>query len=588
MLTGASPSLGAYRSLLLTYLRPHGDLLGWLSTLLLAGIAVQLASPLLVGRFVDGALSGAPQDTLLAIGGLFLLASIAQQALMIGATYVGERVAWSATNALREDLAAHCLSMDAPFHERHTPGELIERVDGDVTAVASFFSQFVIQVVGNVLLLIGILCILCLFDARVGGVLTLFAAVALLLMLKTRAIAVRYWVDFRETSAKLFGFIEEHLNGLEDLRTSGAELHALGNLGRRASARVLAARTARVWSGVPWSVPILVSAIGTALVYGLSALLVGAGALTVGAAFTLYVYVRLLFIPLIRISSQLEELQRASAGIVRIQQVRSWQSALDDTAEPVPLPDGELSVEFEHVEFAYRPGEPVLNDVSFTLSAGTTLGLVGRTGSGKTTITRLMARLWDVDSGCVRLGGVDVRKARRETLRTRIGVVNQAPQLFHATVRDNLTLFDSSIPDSVILRALDELQFSEWVHQLPSGLDTLVGVGGRGLSAGEAQLLGVARVFLRDPDLVILDEPSSRLDAATERLVNAALERLLEQRTGLIVAHRLETLERVDAILVLEAGRVLEHGPRERLARDPSSHFSRLRQSAVQPTPVVA
>ena len=586
MPASVSPTPDAYRSLLTMYLRPHASLLGWLVTLLLAGIALQVASPLLVGRFVDGALGGAPQSALLEIGGLFLLASIAQQALLVGATYFGERVAWSTTNALREDLAAHCLSMDAPFHERHTPGELIERVDGDVTAVASFFSQFVIQVLGNVVLLLGILVVLCVFDVRVGALLTLFAALALLLMLKTRAIAVRSWVNFRETSARLFGFVEEHLNGLEDLRTAGAEAHALGTLGRHASARVHAARIARLLSGVPWSMPILLSAIGTALIYGLSALLVGAGALTIGAAFTLYFYVRLLFIPLNHISSQLEEFQRASAGIVRIQQVRSWRSMLAEPVPPVPLPDGPLSLEFDRVHFAYHPGEPVVSDLSFTLTAGATLALIGRTGSGKTTITRLVARLWDVDAGCVRVGGVDVRQVRREVLRARVGVVSQQPQLFRASVRENLTLFDRSIADAQILRALEELQLGEWVQRLPSGLDTLVGAGGRGVSAGEAQLLGLARVFLRDPGLVILDEPSSRLDPATERLVNAALSRLLEHRTGLIVAHRLDTLEHVDSVLVLEVGRVLEWGQRQSLARDPASHFARLLRAGFDGTPV--
>jgi ABC-type multidrug transport system fused ATPase/permease subunit len=577
----ASPSLAAYRGLLTSYLRPHRGLLTWLTALLLAGIAVQVASPLLVGLFVDGALGGASQLTLITLGGLFLLASIAQQGLLVGATYFSERVAWSATNALREDLAAHCLSMDAPFHERHTPGELIERVDTDVTAVASFFSQFVIQVLGNVLLLLGILIILCLFDPRIGALMTLFASLSMLAMLKTRSIAMRPWVDFRQASARLYGFIEEHLNGLEDLRTAGAEAHALGSLGSLALLRVRAARTARVLSGVPWCIPFIASAVGAALIYALSAWLVGAGALTIGAAFTLYMYVRLLFLPLNRISSQLEEFQRASAGVARIQQVRAWQSALAEPARPFDLADGPLSVKLAHVDFGYQPGEPVLRDVSFDLAAGTSLGLLGRTGTGKTTITRLVVRLWDVDRGSVRLGGVDVRAVRREALRTRIGVVSQQPQLFRASVRDNLTLFDHSISDQHLLRALDDFWIGEWVRGLPAGLDTLVGAGGRGLSAGEAQLLGLARVFLRDPGLVILDEPSSRLDPATEQLVNAAVARLLVGRTGLIVAHRLETLDRVDAVLVLDAGRVLESGPRGALAADPTSYFARLRGSAM-------
>src|SRR5690242_6031630 len=166
MSAAASTDAGTYRGLLTTYLRPQVRRLIWLAALLLTGIGVVVASPLVLGRFVDGALSGAAQDTLLVLGGAFLVASIVQQCLLVGATYVGERVAWNATNTVREDLTLHCLSLDAPFHERHAPGELIERVDGDVTAVASFFSQFVIQVLGNALLLLGILVILCIFDVR--------------------------------------------------------------------------------------------------------------------------------------------------------------------------------------------------------------------------------------------------------------------------------------------------------------------------------------------------------------------------------------------------------------------------------------
>jgi ATP-binding cassette, subfamily B, bacterial len=574
-----APSVSAYRDLLATYLRPQGRLLGLLSALLLAGIAVQVVSPQLIGRFVDGALRGAAQRDLIIIAVAFLLASFAQQALLVGATYYGERVAWTATNALRADLALHCLGLDATFHERHTPGELIERVDGDVTAVASFFSQFVIEVLGNVLLLLGILLMLWTFDVRVGSALTLFAALGLLLMMKTRAIAVPYWVSFREASARLFGFIEEHLTGLEDLRTLGAEAHALSRLGQHTFARMRAARIARLLSGVAWSTPIVVSAIGIALTYGLSAVLVGAGALTIGAAVTLYFYTRLLFIPLNRISNQLEEFQRASAGIVRIGEVRTWRSAIQDAPDAVSLSRGPLTLTFDGVSFAYHPGQAVLRDISFSLQSGMTLGLVGRTGSGKTTIARLAVRLWDTDAGSVSVGGHDIRRLTRASLRRCIGVVSQQPQLLRASVRDNVTLFDRGLSDADVLAALDELGIADWATQLSGGLDTLIGAGGRGVSAGEAQLLGLARVFLRDPGLVILDEPSSRLDLATQQLVNRAVERLLRRRTGLIVAHRLETLEWVDAVLVLDEGAIVEYGSRVSLIADGTSRFAALLRS---------
>jgi ATP-binding cassette, subfamily B, bacterial len=204
------------------------------------------------------------------------------------------------------------------------------------------------------------------------------------------------------------------------------------------------------------------------------------------------------------------------------------------------------------------------------------LGVVGRTGSGKTTLTRLFPRFYDPCSGVVRLGGVDIRTVRIAAVRSRIGLVTQEVHLFNASVRDNLTLFDAGVPDDRVRTVLDTLGLSGWLEELPDGLETQLGAGGVGLSAGQAQMLACARIFLRDPDIVILDEASSRLDPATERLVHTALGRLLNGRTGIIVAHRLDTLAFADDILVLEEGRVREHGTHFALANDPDSRFAEL------------
>jgi ATP-binding cassette subfamily B protein len=210
------------------------------------------------------------------------------------------------------------------------------------------------------------------------------------------------------------------------------------------------------------------------------------------------------------------------------------------------------------------------------LEPGRVLAVVGRTGSGKTTLTRLLLRFYDPLAGVVRLGGVDLRAVRLAAVRARIGLVTQEVHLFHASVRDNLTLFDDGVPDERISAVLGTLGLASWLRELPRGLDTLLGPGGAGLSAGQAQVLACARILLHDPDLVILDEASSRLDPATDRLVQTALGRLLEGRTGIIVAHRLATIAYADDILVLEDGQVREHGPRLALAADPTSCFAEL------------
>jgi ATP-binding cassette, subfamily B, bacterial len=210
------------------------------------------------------------------------------------------------------------------------------------------------------------------------------------------------------------------------------------------------------------------------------------------------------------------------------------------------------------------------------------LGLLGRTGSGKTTISRLLCRLYDVSAGAVRLDGVDLRELPLTTLRHRVGVVTQDVQLFQATVRENLTFFDPRIPDERIHAVIGEMGLESWLMRLSDGLDTRLEAGGGGLSAGEAQLLAFVRVFLRDPGLVILDEPSSRLDLATERLIEQGVAALLRGRTALIIAHRLDTVQRADMILTLGDGRVLEFGPRAELARSPDSHFAALLRAGLE------
>jgi ABC-type multidrug transport system fused ATPase/permease subunit len=224
----------------------------------------------------------------------------------------------------------------------------------------------------------------------------------------------------------------------------------------------------------------------------------------------------------------------------------------------------------------------VLRGVSFQVQPGKVLGLLGRTGSGKTTVTRLLFRLYDPTQGVIRLAGRDLRTVTPSELRRHVGMVTQEVQLFQATLRDNITLFNPNIPDEQILQVLADLGLWRWYEAQPRGLDTILQAGGARLSAGQAQLLALVRVFLKDPGLVILDEASSRLDPATEQLLERAIDRLLENRTAIIIAHRLGTVQRADHILILEEGCVAEYGARAHLASDQSSRFYRLLQTGMQ------
>jgi ATP-binding cassette subfamily B protein len=385
----------------------------------------------------------------------------------------------------------------------------------------------------------------------------------------------------REASAALFGFLEERIAGTEDLRAAGATAYALRRLHERSRELLHKQRKAALLGTATGNMAILLFTTGTALAFALGAWLFHAGTITLGTVYLIFSYTELLRQPIEQITRQFQDLQQAAASLTRIQSLLAVQRTILD-GPGGPLPAGALSVALDEVTFGYGVDEPVLRDLSFHLAPGRVLGLLGRTGSGKTTLIRLLFRLYEPQSGAIQVGDVNVRETPLSILRQRVGMVTQDIQLFNASVRDNLTLFDPTIGDDRIVTVLDELGLGAWYRSLPAGLDTKLAPGGGGLSAGEAQLLAFTRVFLKDPGLVILDEASSRLDPATERLVDQAVARLLAGRTGIIIAHRLQTVDRVDEIMILERGQVDEHGPRAALAADPGSRFAGMLRTGLE------
>ncbi|HVM99004.1 MAG TPA: ABC transporter ATP-binding protein [Caulobacteraceae bacterium] len=573
-------------SVLARYLRPQARRMAILAGFLLAGIATQLLSPLIVRRFIDTAAVGGAHASLTALwvlAGAFIAAAIVTQLLQIGATYHSEQLAWAATNALRRDLATHALGLDMKFHNATSPGDLIERVDGDVAALANFFSQFVLQIVGGALLLAGILLVLLLQDWRIGLALGAVGVVTGLTMHAMRDLARDQWERVRNAFSAFSAFLEERVAGLEDIRANGGGAHAMrrfAELNRELAASNIAAIRRGQWI---YLVASGLFSLGFAVALAVGARLFQLHAVTIGAVFMFVQYTGMMAQPIVLIGTQLQQFQTASASLTRIRGLLALGPELIDGPgvgwglfrQRPPR------VAFEHVDFAYRSDAPVLRDVSLTLEPGMVLGLLGRTGSGKTTLTRLLFRLYDPVGGRVALDGEDIRGATLAELRSRIGLVTQEVQLFDASVRDNATLFDPTIPDTRIIDVLTDLGLGDWLARQPQGLSTVMAAGG-GLSAGEAQLLAFARVFLKDPGLILLDEASSRLDPASDRLIERALDKLLgadgksPRRTTIIIAHKLSTVDRADRIAILDGGRVLETGGRAALAADPGSAFARL------------
>ncbi len=592
--------LKRYVALLGRYLSPQWPRVTLLAALLLTGIGLDLASPQVVRYFIDTAQAGGPEWALLNAALAFLAFGLGARGLALAASYVAENTGWAATNAMREDLTLHALHLDMPFHKRHTPGELIERIDGDVGALANFFSEFAIRVAGNGLLAIGILVLLYREDWRIGLGMSFYVLVVLVALGVIQRVAVPRWAAQRKIDAELFGFIEERIAGREEIQAAGAGPYTLRRLYELLRTFLIRSRAALVISHLTTVAGDFLFVLGYATGLGLGAYLYSQGQVTIGTAYLIVYYVGMLAAPLTGLREQARDLQRATASVERAAELLAQQSQLREPSGAARrLPAGGLAVDLEGVTFRYHdeaasmPGDPpdgleptgdgaALCGVSFRLEAGHVLGLLGRTGSGKTTLGRLLFRLYDPSEGTIRLQGIDLREMPLAELRQRVGIVTQDVQLFQATVRDNLTFFDREIVDAHIEHVLRELGLWDWVRSLPRGLDTELAAGGQGLSAGEAQLLAFARVFLRDPGIVVLDEASSRLDPATEALLEQAIGRLLAGRTGIIIAHRLVTVQRADDLLILEDGQVVEHGPREQLAADAGSRFASLLRAGLE------
>lgn len=573
--TGPMPRSPSF-ALLARLARPHRRSLIGFGVALAASSLGAMIGPFLLGVFVDRAASGTANRLLWpAIGyvGIALIAAVVQ----IVVTYQSTALAWRITNELRVELAERVLSADRSFLRDTTPGELVSRIDGDVTALAGFLSSFVSRLLAAAMLALGGTLLLALRLPWLAPIFFLQSVMFAALLWRRRAAGLVQSMNERAAEAEVLGVIEERLSGADDIATLGAGSHAV--------ARVAAASDVLVTAtGLRARAQMSVVAQGkSVLMAGEVAMIIGGGALaargliTIGSVFVGYELAGALRAPIEGIIWRLQEIQGAGGSAQRIVELLS-------ATEPRHrgdrhLPAGSLDVCFDNVTLVYDDGEnAVLDGISLRVAPGHRLGVVGRTGSGKTSIARLALRLVDATTGAVRMGGVDVNDIDEREFRRRVGAVPQEVQLFPGTVRDNVALFDETLDDERVIAALASVGLSGWLAGLPAGLDTNLsgGEAGAGLSAGEAQLLALARLFTRSHDIVILDEATSRIDPVTQQRLAEATEQLLQGRTSIVIAHRLATLERCDDIAVVDGGVIVEFGARHDLVADRQSRFSEL------------
>jgi ATP-binding cassette subfamily B protein len=557
--------------LLLRYAAPYRVRLLVLGGLLLVSATLQVVTPLLIMEYIDDAYGTTTVKVLSLIAVTYIILAILQQATLIAATALEQGAAWSMTNEMRTDLTAYCLDLDYAFHREHSPGELIERIDGDVFALSNFLSSAFLILLTNSIVITGIIVATFVISWQIGAILAAYGLVAIVVLTRLRNFALAPYDRVRETSASLFGFLEERLRGIEDIRSAGAEQVVIDHMTDHGLELMRRQRSARVREVLLFVITHGLYLIGYGSALAVASFLYYRHEVTLGTTYLVVSYANAIYLPLNTIRTQAQDLQLARASLARIVSLFSTTRSVVD-GRGVSVPDGPVAVEFEDVSFAYEEAA-VLRGVSFSLAPGHILGVVGRTGSGKTTIGRLAARMYDPSAGRVRLGGVDLHDTTSAQLRERIGIVPQEVQLFPGSVRDNLTLYDKQVPDTAVLDAIERFALADWLASLPDGLDTMLDGADDGMSAGQSQLLAACRVFLHDPGLVILDEISSRLDSATEARIDAALSELVRNRTAIVIAHRRRTIERADDVLVIDDGRVLEYGPRSVLDIDPTAYL---------------
>ncbi len=565
------------RRALTALIRPDARRWALLGALIAGASAGALAGPLIVRRIVDEATDGTTAAVVVRLGVLFLIVAIVTQVLNVVVVRSATIAAWRITNGLRLDITRHVLGLDHEFHRQHTPGELIQRVDGDVTNVSNFLSQVVPKVAGAAIVLSGMLGVLTVLDWRLGLGMLVYLGISILLVLSMRHRAVRESSDEMGSYARLYGGIEERLTAVEDLRANGAENHAMWRFVEDSSEAIESAvRREAAFLRMWWALQIDV-AIGLVGTLVLSAALVSNGAITLGTAFLLFQYVHLMIRPLEELADQLEVIQKANGAMHRVFELLAIEPTVVDAGTTSP-PPGPLSVTCTDVGFAYDEVQRILHDVDVEIAGGRSVGVVGRTGSGKTTFSRLLLRLVETTHGCIALGGVPIADIPLAELRRRVALVPQEVELFEGTIRDNVTLFDPQPADADVEQALRHVGLDALVD---TGIDRPLGSGGAGLSAGQAQLLALARVWLRNPDLVVLDEATARVDPETERRIAAAIDELMKGRTTFVIAHRLSTLDMVDEVIVFDHGRIAEHGDRTALVDNRDSRFRQLLELAL-------
>uniref|UniRef100_Q02CW5 ABC transporter related n=1 Tax=Solibacter usitatus (strain Ellin6076) TaxID=234267 RepID=Q02CW5_SOLUE len=493
--------------------------------------------------------------------GIAVVGSLAAYTEKYLTTSVGQWV----MHDLRRSVYFHIQRLSLDFHDRRQTGDLISRVTSDIDAIQSFIASGLLSSLVNGLTLFGMVGVMFYINWRFTLIALSVAPVLFVVVYSYTRRIKKASREVRKKEGEIVSVIQEVLTSIRVVKAFAREEYEQRRLEEESLESVEAALHARALKARLSPLVDVIVAIGTSLVLWFGARLALQGSLSAGSLVVFIFYLGKMYKPMQELSKMTDSYSKAAVGYERIKEVMDTESDVKDLPGARPAPPLQGAVQFEHVSFRYPDSGPILRDVSFRIEPGQVAALVGPTGAGKTTIASLIPRFYDPTDGVVRVDGLDVRSLQQKTLRRQISFVLQETLLFHGTVWANIAYGKPDATRTEIIRASQIANANEFVEKLPQGYDTMVGERGVTLSGGQRQRIAIARAVVRDTPILILDEASSGLDAASEKLVFEALDRLMEGKTSLVIAHRLSTIRRADIILVIKDGEIVERGTHDEL-----------------------
>ncbi|TDL30740.1 ABC transporter ATP-binding protein [Jeotgalibacillus sp. S-D1] len=569
------------------YLSMHKLKLSLVILMVVISSSMALLGPFLVGMGIDDYIVNQDTDGLIRL--LWILAiiyAVHSLAAWFQAMWM-VRIAQDTVFTMRTGLFNHLHKLPIPFFDKRQHGELMSRVTNDMENVSSTLNSSVIQIVSSILTLVGTVSVM-LYLSPLLTLITVLVIPAMYFGLKwiTKRTG-RLFKEQQRNLGELNGYIQETLSGQRIIKTFSQEKKVIAQFKERNEQLRLAGFWAQTFSGFIPKLMNFLNNLSFAVIALIGGMLVlnGEGVVTIGVMVIFVEYSRQFTRPLNDLANQFNTLLSAVAGAERVFDIMNEKEERRDEDEAIEVNSLNGQVEFSHVSFAYEKDEDTLTDISFKAEPGETVAFVGPTGAGKTTIINLLSRFYDVNDGAVKMDGKDIKTIKRSSLRSHMAFVLQDSFLFEGTIRENIRYGRLTATDEEVEKAAELANAASFIRKMPKQFDTLLQVDGQGISQGQRQLLSIARAILADPSILVLDEATSSIDTITEIKIQEALQRLMKGRTSFVIAHRLNTIQSADQILVLQHGRIIERGDHQSLIKKKGFyadlHNSQLREKMI-------